>query len=130
MYCLAEDHVDPNLLFGGTEFGLFFTLDGGKKWHRIKNGLPTIQVKDLCIQRKMNDLVIGTFGRGIYVIDDYSPLRQMNSDTLTSEAELFPARDALLFVPNAQYGGAGKAFLGASFYTADNPPFGATFTYT
>ena len=62
----------------GTEFGLFVTLDGGKKWNRVKNGLPTIQVKDLCIQRKMNDLVIGTFGRGIYVIDDYSPLRQLN----------------------------------------------------
>ena len=64
----------------GTEFGLFFTLDGGKKWHRIKNGLPTIQVKDLCIQRKANDLVIGTFGRGIYVIDDYSPLRMLKPE--------------------------------------------------
>jgi hypothetical protein len=130
VYCLAEDHVDPNLFFVGTEFALHFTTDGGKKWHRIKNGLPTIQVKDLCIQRKMNDLVIGTFGRGIYIIDDYSPLRSMNSATLTSEAEMFPTRDAILFVPNAQYGGAGKAFLGASFYTADNPPYGATLTYT
>jgi photosystem II stability/assembly factor-like uncharacterized protein len=129
VYCLAEDHVDANLLFVGTEFGLFVTLDGGKKWHRIKNGLPTIQVKDLAIQRKANDLVIGTFGRGIYVIDDYSPLRMLRSESTQKDAILFPMRDAVLFVPTAQFGGAGKAFLGASFYTADNPPYGATFTY-
>lgn len=127
VYCLAEDHVDPNLLFVGTEFALHVTTDGGKKWQRIKNGLPTIQVKDLCIQRKMNDLVIGTFGRGIFIIDDYSPLRSVNETS--QPAKLFSIRDAILFVPNAQYGGAGKAFLGASFYTADNPPYGATFTY-
>jgi photosystem II stability/assembly factor-like uncharacterized protein len=129
VYCLAEDHVDPNLLFVGTEFGLFVTLDGGKKWNRIKNGLPTIQVKDLCIQRKANDLVIGTFGRSIYVLDDYSPLRIGRSEFVEKNAILFPVRDAVLFIPTEQYGGSGKAFLGASFYTADNPPFGATFTY-
>jgi photosystem II stability/assembly factor-like uncharacterized protein len=129
VYCVAEDHVDPNLLFVGTEFGLFVTLDGGKKWHRIKNGLPTIQVKDLCIQRKMNDLVIGTFGRSIYVMDDYSPLRMLKPELVAKEAILFPTRDAVLYVPNAQFGGAGKAFLGASFYTAENPAYGASFTY-
>ena len=128
VYCVVEDHVDPNLLFCGTEFGLFVTQDGGKKWVRVR-GLPTIQVKDLCVQRKMNDLVIGTFGRGIYILDDYSPLRTLTADTLAKEAKLFPVRDAQLYVPSAQYGGAGKASLGASFYTADNPPFGATFTY-
>jgi photosystem II stability/assembly factor-like uncharacterized protein len=126
VYCLAEDHVDPELLFCGTEFGLFFTLDGGKAWHRFRSGLPTIQVKDLCIQRKMNDLVIGTFGRGIYVIDDYSPLRNVKSET---KAAIFPIRDAVLFVPSSQFGGAGKSFQGASFYTADNPPFGAAINY-
>jgi photosystem II stability/assembly factor-like uncharacterized protein len=128
VYSLAEDHVDPNLLFCGTEFGLFVTLDGGRKWQRIKNGLPTIQVKDLCIQRKMDDLVIGTFGRGIYVIDDYSPLRRLK--TPATGATLFPARDAVLFVPSVPYGGAGKSFQGASFYAADNPGFGAALTYS
>lgn len=68
---VAEDHVDPNLLFVGTEFGLFVTLDGGKKWVRLKGGLPTIAVRDLAIQRQMNDLAVGTFGRGIYILDDY-----------------------------------------------------------
>jgi photosystem II stability/assembly factor-like uncharacterized protein len=130
VYCLAEDHVDPDLLFCGTEFGLFVTVDGGKKWQRIKNGLPTIQVKDLAVQRKVNDLVIGTFGRGIYILDDYSPLRQLKqTETRAKDAALFPVRDAVLFIPAVPYGGQGKAFQGASFYAADNPPAGATFTY-
>jgi photosystem II stability/assembly factor-like uncharacterized protein len=129
VYCVAEDHVVQNLLFCGTEFGLYFTLDGGKKWHRIRNGLPTIQVKDLVIQRKMNDLVIGTFGRSFYVIDDYSPLRGLSPKTLAQPAVVFHPRQTPLYIPSAQFGGAGKAFLGASHYTADNPEFGATFTY-
>lgn len=128
VYCMAEDHLDPDLLFCGTEFGLYVTLDCGKKWHRIKNGLPTIQVKDLAVQRKMNDLVIGTFGRGIYVIDDYSPLRRLKAPPKT--AALFPVRDAVLYVPSAQFGGGGKSFQGETFYTAANPPFGAVFTYS
>ena len=129
VYCVVEDHGAPNLLFCGTEFGLFFTADGGKKWQRLRNGLPTIQVKDLCVQRKADDLVIGTFGRGIYVLNDYSPLRSLNRDTLAKEAHLFAAKDATLYVPSTQFGGGGKAFLGASFYTAENPAFGASFTY-
>ena len=76
----------------------------------------------------MNDLVIGTFGRGIYVLDDYSPLRQLKGEA--KAAAIFPVRDAILFIPSVQYGGAGKAFLGASFYTAENPVFGAAFTYS
>src|SRR4029453_2537216 len=68
VYCLAEDHVRPDLLFCGTEFGLYVTLDGGKKWQRIRDGFPTIQVKDVVVQKHNNDLVVGTFGRGIYVI--------------------------------------------------------------
>jgi photosystem II stability/assembly factor-like uncharacterized protein len=129
VYAIAEDHVDPDLLFVGTEFALFFTTDGGKKWQRLKSGLPTIQVKDLAIQRKMNDLVVGTFGRGIYILDDYSPLRSLKGGSLEKPATLFPVRDALLYVQSRQYGGRGKAFLGESFFTADNPAFGATFTY-
>ena len=126
---LAEDHVNPNLLFAGTEFGLYLTNDGGKKWHRLKNGLPTIAVRDLCIQRAMNDLVVATFGRGFYVLDDYSPLRSATKEELEKPATIFPIRDAALYMQTAQYGGRGKAFLGEAFYTAENPPFGATFTY-
>jgi photosystem II stability/assembly factor-like uncharacterized protein len=124
----AEDHVNPNLLFSGTEFGLWFTLDGGKKWHRLKSGLPTVAVKDLCIQQPMNDLVVATFGRSFYVLDDYSPLRSANSEMLEKPAALFPVRDGFQYMPTTQYGLRGKAFLGEAFYTADNPPYGATFT--
>ena len=126
---IAEDHVDPKLLFCGTEFGLYFTLDGGKKWHRLKNGLPTIAVRDLGIQRSMSDLVIATFGRGFYVLDDYSPLRNAGPHYFDKPAAILPVRDAFLFMPRDQFGGRGKASLGAAFYTASNPPFGATFTY-
>ena len=126
---IAEDHVNPDLLFAGTEFGLYFTADGGKKWTRLKGGLPTIAVKDIAIQRQMNDLVIGTFGRGFYVLDDYSPLRTLTPETQSREAVICPVRDALQYIPTRQYGLPGKAFQGAAFYTADNPPFGATITY-
>ena len=78
----AEDHVNPNLLFVGTEFGLFFTVDGGKKWIRLRTNLPTIPVRDLAIQERENDLVLATFGRGFYVLDDYSPLRQVTADVV------------------------------------------------
>ncbi|HEY5839643.1 MAG TPA: hypothetical protein VIT19_11455, partial [Pyrinomonadaceae bacterium] len=69
---IAEDHVNSNLLFAGTEFGLFFTVDGGQKWIQLRGGLPTIQVRDIVIQRRENDLVLGTFGRGIYILDNYT----------------------------------------------------------
>lgn len=129
IYAIAEDHVNPKLLFVGTEFGLYFTVDGGRKWVRLKGGLPTIAVRDLAIQRQMNDLVVGTFGRGIYILDDYSPLRLLSNELLVKECTLFPVPDALLYLETRQYGLRGKAFLGEAFYTAANPPFGATFTY-
>jgi photosystem II stability/assembly factor-like uncharacterized protein len=126
---LAEDHIDPKLLFAGTEFALYFSLDGGGKWHRLKSGLPTVAIKDLVIQRAMNDLVVGTFGRGFYVLDDYSPLRGAKAETFEKPATIFPIREGFLYMPTAQYGGRGKAFLGEAFYAAENPPFGATITY-
>jgi photosystem II stability/assembly factor-like uncharacterized protein len=126
---IAEDHKDPDLLFAGTEFGLFFTVDGGKQWVRLKNGLPTIAVKDLAIQKQMDDLAVGTFGRGFYILDDYTPLRGLKPGTLKKEVALFPIRDALQYIQTRQYGLPGKAFQGAAFFTADNPPFGAVFTY-
>jgi photosystem II stability/assembly factor-like uncharacterized protein len=126
---LAEDHVNANLLFVGTEFGLYFAIDGGQKWIRLKGGLPTIAVRDLAIQRHENDLVVGTFGRGIYILDDYSVLRGLKPEALAQESLLFPVKDALLYIQTRQYGLRGKGFQGAAFYAADNPAFGATFTY-
>jgi photosystem II stability/assembly factor-like uncharacterized protein len=126
---IAEDHVNPNLLFVGTEYGMFFTVDGGQKWIQMRGGLPTIQVRDITIQRRENDLVLGTFGRGFYILDNYTPLRSVTPEMLKQEAALFPIKDALMYIQAQPIGGRGKSFQGESFFTAENPAFGATFTY-
>jgi photosystem II stability/assembly factor-like uncharacterized protein len=126
---IAEDHVNPKLLFVGTEFGLYVTLDGGAKWIKMGGGLPTIAVRDIAIQKRENDLLVGTFGRGIYVLDDYTPLRTLSAATLDKDASLFPTRAGIEYIPSRQYGGRAKAFQGEAFFTADNPPFGAIVTY-
>jgi photosystem II stability/assembly factor-like uncharacterized protein len=126
---IAEDNVNPNLLFAGTEYGLYFTVDGGQKWIQLRGGLPTIQVRDITIQRRENDLVLGTFGRGFYILDNYTPLRAVTPEMLKQDAALFPVKDALMYIQAQPIGGRGKSFQGESFFTAENPPFGATFTY-
>lgn len=128
-YSVAEDHVDKNLLFIGTQFGVYFSNDGGKEWIPLKNGIPPACVMDLDIQRRENDLVVSTFGRGVYILDDYSPLRYLSTETLKKEAEIFPVKDALMFIPSNPFGFRGVAFQGASFYSAPNPEVGAVFTY-
>ena len=126
-HTIVEDHVDPDLLFVGTEFGLFFSQDRGESWHRMTGNFPTIAVRDIEIQRREDDLIVGTFGRGIYILDDYSALRTRADDI--GESHLFGVRDAWSYVVGDRYGVGEKGFLGASFYTAPNPPFGAVFTY-
>ncbi|HEV2884958.1 MAG TPA: hypothetical protein VGW36_08875, partial [Pyrinomonadaceae bacterium] len=129
VWAIAEDHVNPNLLFSGTEFGVFFSIDGGQKWIQLKSGLPTIAVRDLNIQRRENDLVLGTFGRGIYILDNYTPLRLLRPEMLRQDGHLYPVKDAMMYIQTQPLGGRGKVFQGESFYTAENPAFGATFTY-
>jgi len=124
----AEDTVNPNLLFVGTEFGAFFTIDGGAHWVRLKGGLPTIAVRDMVIQAREGDLVIATFGRGFYVLDDITPLRQMKEESTEQAAAVFPVKDGLLYVERHPLGGPKKGFQGDAFYTAENPPYGAVFT--
>jgi photosystem II stability/assembly factor-like uncharacterized protein len=127
-YALVEDRVDPKLLFCGTEYGLFFTQDGGGSWIPLKGNFPTIAVRDLWFQKRRDDLVLATFGRGFWVLDDVRPLRTMNA-TLAKNDLLLPTRDAELYVERAELGMHGKSFQGASYFTAPNPPFGAVFTY-
>jgi photosystem II stability/assembly factor-like uncharacterized protein len=124
----AEDTVNPNLLFAGTEFGAFFTVDAGKHWVQLKGGLPTIAVRDMVIQAREGDLVIATFGRGFYVLDDITPLRQMKAESTEQAAATFPVKDALLYVERHPLGEPKKGFQGDAFYTAENPPYGAVFT--
>lgn len=126
-HTIVQDHVDPDLLFVGTEFGLFFTQDGGTNWNPLKTNFPTIAVRDIEIQPRENDLVVGTFGRGIYILDDYSALRTKTS-TL-ADHQLFPVRDPWLFVEGDLWDGREKGSMGAGFFTAPNPPAGALFSY-
>jgi photosystem II stability/assembly factor-like uncharacterized protein len=122
----AEDHVNPNLLFVGTEFGLFFTVDGGKKWVRLRSNLPTIPVRDLAVQERENDLVLGTFGRGFYVLDDYSPLRQLSQATFDRDGHVFPTKAAVIEVPET---GRARGSQGEQHWTGENRYFGALITY-
>ena len=123
-YAIAEDHVNSKLLFAGTEFGLYFSNIGGEKWIKLNVGLPTIMVRDLAIQKQMDDLVIGTFGRSIYVLDDYSPLRLATAEMLQKDSAIFPVRNALSYLP---YNPGGD--LGTNHFTAPNPPVGAAITF-
>ncbi len=129
---IVQDHVKPDLLFAATEFGVFFTVDGGKKWVKLGGGAPTISFRDLVIQTRENDLVAASFGRGFWILDDYTPLRKVSAEQLRSETLLFPVRDADWYIPRLPLGdfeANGKASQGDGFFVAPNPPFGAVFTY-
>ncbi len=127
-HTIVEDHIDQNLLFVGTEYGVFFSQNGGGKWHELTQ-LPTISVRDLEIQRRENDLVIGTFGRGVYILDDYTPLRTNVSALSTDSATLFDVKDSWLYIQGDQFDDREKGSSGSDFFTAPNPPLGATISY-
>ncbi len=124
----AEDTVNPNLQFVGTENGAYFTINGGAHWVQLKGGLPRISVRDMVIQTRENDLVIATFGRGFYVLDDITPLRQLKDDSTQQAAALYGVKDALMYIERHPLGGPKKGFQGDAYFAADNPPYGAVFT--
>jgi photosystem II stability/assembly factor-like uncharacterized protein len=142
-WSIVEDPVSPDLLFCGTEFGAFVTVDGGAKWLKLKSGVPTISVRDIAVQEREGDVVLGTFGRGFYVLDDYTPLRHLSEERLVAAAAAtgvtdgplagggltFPVRPAPLYFPSAPLGLREKAFQGEMYFTAPNPPFGAMITW-
>ena len=128
-YAIIPDTERSDLLFVGTEFGLFFTVDGGGQWLQLNSGLPVIAVRDLEIQERERDLVVGTFGRGIYILDDITPFRSVTAEVLEEEAVLFPVRPTWMFVESFELGYNDKAFQGDAFYAAPNPPAGAILTY-
>ncbi len=125
IHTIEQDHVNPDLLFVGTEFGVFYSNNADGKWTQLKSGIPAISVRDMVIQQRENDLVLATFGRGFYILDDYTPLRESEASFKNKEAKLFPIKDALLYVPRNR-GGYG---FGSMPYKAKNADFGATFTY-
>jgi photosystem II stability/assembly factor-like uncharacterized protein len=126
---IVQDHVKPGLLFAGTEFGLFFSPNAGKAWVKLVGGVPTIAFRDLAIQRRENDLVGASFGRSVFVLDDYSSLRSVSEEQLAEEATLFPTRKAWWYHPRFLLDSDKNGSVGASHYVAPNPDFGAVFTY-
>mgnify|MGYP001218823398 CR=1 FL=1 len=124
VHTIEQDPVNPNLLFLGTEFSFFISFDGGISWTEFKNGLPTIPVRDIAIQERENDLVIATFGRGFYVLDDYSPIRNYKKEILDKPGYIFPIKEAKMFVQDNVFDQQGSMM-----YVAKNPPVGATITY-
>ena len=119
-------------MFLASEFGVFFTVDGGRVWTKLKGGSPNMSFRDLVIQTRENDLVGATFGRSFYVFDDYTPLRNVSASMLASGSTLFPVRDAPWYVQRNPLGCLGNGCQGSqgdSYYTAKNPEFGAIFTY-
>ena len=123
VWSIVEDHENRDLLFVGTELGLFFTVDGGLNWIQLKSGAPPAAFRDLVIQRRESDLVAATFGRGLYVLDDYTALRHLTAENLSQDASLFRPRDALVYNE--------LRYIVAAFgnTTMPNPPFGATLSY-
>lgn len=125
VHSFEQDHINPDLLFAGTEFAIHFSIDGGKVWTQLKAGIPANSIRDIAIQERENDLVLATFGRGFYILDDYSPLRFLGSGILDSTGYLFPVKNALQYVQRNR-GGYGS---GSNLFIAPNPAFGATFTH-
>lgn len=129
-YTIAEDHVKADLLFVGTEYGVFFSNNLGSNWYQLKSGMPTIAIRDLAIQPRENDLVMASFGRGFFVLDDYSALREMSNENVASAGKLYPVRDALIFERSTPYGLPAQAFQGDNFYMGDNLGAAAILTYS
>ena len=121
---LVQDHVDKDLLFAATEYGIYFTYNGGENWLKLKGGVPTISFRDITIQRTEDDLVGASFGRGFFILDDISPLRNFDDSMLSEEATLFETPDAYWYSQWSRVGSQGDAE-----YKAPNAPFGAVFTY-
>ena len=126
---VVQDHERAGLMFAATEFGVYMTLDGGRRWEKFSAGMPTIAIRDIQIQRRENDLVAASFGRGFFVFDDYSALRELAKDTMTQEAELFETRDAHWYFERHVLGATTRGSQGDQLHVAENPPFGAVLTY-
>ncbi|MFA6126690.1 MAG: hypothetical protein WC699_05255 [Bacteroidales bacterium] len=124
VHAIQQDPVKKDLLFLGTEFGFWVSINGGEKWMQLKSGLPTICVYDIAIQERENDLVLATFGRGFYILDDYTPLRNFEPADLDKDARFYPIKEGIMFSQtDSKYG------QGHSYFIAPNPAYGVTFTY-
>ena len=121
---VREDPVNPNLLYAGTEFGLFLSVDMGKRWIKF-SGLPTVAVDDIVVHPRDRDLVIATHGRSLFVIDDLTPIQELTAETRAKEAQLFPIPKALgrFLLPGWEDSS------GSTIYRGANPPEGALISF-
>jgi len=126
---IAQDHVNPNLLFVGTEYGLYVSFDSGNHWIKFNTGMPNMAIRDIDIQERENDIAVATYGRGFYILDDYSALRNVKPTLEEKKDIIFPIKTGLMYVPSHPIGWRKKGHLGDDLYTADNPEFGVGFTY-
>ncbi len=101
---IQEDYVNPNLLFLGTEFGLYITIDGGQSWSKFTNNMPSVAVHHIALQKRTNDLVLGTHGRGVIILDDISPLREINQEVLAKTLHFF-SNDPTVMNEKSSFGG-------------------------
>jgi len=131
-YCYVQDPVEPNLMFVGSEFGLYVSFDGGKIWNRWTNNIPTMPITDMVIHPREHDLVIGTFGRAFWILDDIRPLREIAangvSQSINKSVHLYPIPDAhLMFIGESIGYRQGK--IGDALYNGENRAYGALITY-
>lgn len=112
---IQEDYVNENLLFLGTELGLYVTLDGGKSWMKFTNNVPAVSVHFIDLHKKTNDLILGTHGRGVIIIDDISPLRELSEEALNKELHFFTRKPSVITETNGFGGTASETqFVGAN----------------
>lgn len=123
---VQQDHLDPNLLFLGTEFGLYVSTNAGKSWFKWTAGVPTVSVMDMAIQERENDLVLGTHGRALYVIDDYSALRGLNEADFNERLKILSVTDGQQYAPRQS---PSTRFDASGGFRAPNEPYGAVVTF-
>ena len=131
---IVQDHVKKDLFFAATEYGIYFTINSGRNWTKLKGNVPTISFRDIAIHKRENDLVGASFGRGFYVFDDISVFRSLSNEQMNSNGTLFPVRKAWWYIPRSHLGfndpwNGPKGTQGDGYYVAPNPSFGAEFTY-
>ena len=124
VWSIVEDHINPDLLFIGTEFGMYFSMDAGASWNKFKK-VPTIPIRDLEIHKEEDDLVAASFGRGFYIVDDYSPIREYSKSIDEKNAHLFSVKSTYQYVVAAPE----KTATGHNFFTSPNPPYGVKLSY-
>ena len=124
VWSIVEDHINPNLLFIGTEFGMFYSINAGNSWNKFKK-IPTIPIRDLEIHKEEDDLVAASFGRGFFIVDDYSPIREFTNDILSKEGHLFSVKDVMQYIVASPE----KTATGHNFFTSPNPPYGLKLSY-